>query len=158
MIASFYHCWLYAPPVLALTEGQYAVTIIDRKFLFPPNRIHYHRLRVQDSWPIAINLHDTSSTYMIALPPLWTVPSEMSTRLYPLLILPDFNHLPVLFFLFSYMETLIQLLFTSASPTTDISSLIMILFRVAYLFWLGLSDGFHITTMFWNMILILPFL
>ena len=87
MILRASNYWLYAPPALLLTVCKYAVMIPVVTFLFPQNSIHDQQRRFKNSWPIEIARHDTSSTFMMAVPPLWNVPSEVVTRLYPVLIL-----------------------------------------------------------------------
>ena len=56
------------------------------------------------------------------------------------------------------MGILLQLLSTSAIPTIDIPSLIMIFFEVSNLCWLFRSYALPIPPMFCSMILILSFL
>ena len=158
MFVRAYNCWLHSPPALSLAVGQYAVTIMVRKLFFPRSSVNHQRPRVRNYWPITIDLNDTSSIAMVSVPPLWNGPSELATLLFPVLTLLFKNHPSVLLYILSFMEILIQLLFTSASPTIDITSLVMIFFKVSNLCWLGWSDLLPILPMFWKMIIFLPFL
>ena len=126
MIARASNCWMYDPPVLALTVGKYAVMILVLTLFFPRSSIHDQRTRFLNFWPVAITLHDNSSCAMIAVPPLWNVPSEMVTRLYLVLILLVVNNPSVLLYIFSFMGILLQLMFTYASTMIAIPSLIMV--------------------------------
>ena len=105
-------CWLYNTPFLTLTVGQYAVTILLLILLFPCCRIHDQQPRFQNYLPIGVYLHDPSSTAMMAVSPLWNGPSEVVTRLYPVLNLLVLNHPSILLYIFSFMSVLLQLLFT----------------------------------------------
>ena len=128
MIASASNCWMYDPPALALSVGQYVVTIMVLTLFFPCSSIYEQQPRLLNSWPAAITLHDNSSSAMISVPPFWNGPSEMVTRLYPGLILLVLNHPSVLFYIFSFMEILIQLLFNSEIHMIDIDSLMIVFF------------------------------
>ena len=156
MIARAYSCCLYAPPVLALAVGQYAVIIMFLILFFPWSNIYYQRPRLMNSWPVEIALHDTFSTVMIVVPPLWNGSPEMMTQLYPVLIFLVLNHPYVLLYIFSFMGILIQLLFNSVSPIIDITSLIIFFFKVSIFCLFDWYDALPIPTMFWDMILILP--
>ena len=156
MIVRDYNCWLYAPPALELATGDYAVRILVLTLFFPHSSIHDHQIRFLNSWPVAITLHDTSSSTMISVPPLWNGPSEILTLLYPVLILLVLNHLSVLLDILSFMGILPKLLFTSSSLMIAIPSLIMVSFKISYFCWLGWSNAFPTPPMFWNMIVILP--
>ena len=148
--------WLCAPPALAITVGKYLVMIIVLALLSPCGIIHDQQPRFLNSLLVTVTLNDISSTAMIAVPQLWNVPSEMLTRLYPVLILLVFNHTSVLFYIFSFIGILLQLFFTSAIPIIAIPSLIIVFLKVSIFWWLDLSDAFPIPPMFRNMILILP--
>ena len=152
------NCWVYALPALALTVGHYTVIIMVLTLSFPLSSIHEQRPRFLKSWPIAIDLRDTSCTSMMAVPPLLNGPSEVVIRLYPVLILLVLNHPLFLLYIFYFMGILLQLMFTSASPTTAIPSLIMIFFKIYNLCCIGWSDAWHILPMFWYMILIIHLL
>ena len=128
VIVRYSNFWLYYSPVLALTVGQCVVMILVMKLFFPRSGIHDQWQRVGKYWPISLALHDTSSNDMMAVPPLWNYPSEVATRLYPVLILLFFHHTSVLLYILYIMVILIQLLFTSEIPTIDITSLIIIFF------------------------------
>ena len=110
------------------------------------------------SWLIEISSHDTSSITMMYVTPLLNGPSEVLNHLYPVLILLVFNHPSVILYIFSFMGVLLQLLSISASPIIAIPLLIMIIFKVSNLCWLGWSYVLPVLTMFWNMILITTFL
>ena len=148
--------WLCAPPALAITVGKYLVMIIVLALLSPCGIIHDQQPRFLNSLLVTVTLNDISSTAMIAVPQLWNVPSEMLTRLYPVLILLVFNHTSVLFYIFSFIGILLQLFFTSAIPIIAIPSLIIVFSKVSNLCWIGWSDVLPIPPMFWNMVLILP--
>ena len=87
VIAEDFYCWMYDPPEIELTVGQYAVIILIIKLCFPRSSTHEQRPILLNSRPVVITLHDTSSTTIMAVPPLWNYPSEMVTRLYLVLIL-----------------------------------------------------------------------
>ena len=138
--------------------GQYAVMILVL-VLFPPrSNIHDQHPRFLNSWPVLIALHDTSSTVMIAVPPLLNHPPEMVTLLYPVLILLILNHPSFLLYILSFMGILLQWLFTSVSHIIDIPSSIIIFFKVSSVCWIDWYDAFPIPPMFWNIILILSYL
>ena len=103
MIARDSNCWLYDTPELELTSWDYAVMIMILTLFFLHSSIHDHQLRFLNSWPVAITLHDTSSSTMISVPLLWNSPSEILTLLYPVLILLVLNHLSVLLYILSFM-------------------------------------------------------
>ena len=136
MIVRASNCWLYAPPALALTVGQYVVIILDITLFYPHTSIHDQWPRLRNSCPIATTLNDTLSTAMMAVPPLWNGPSEVVTWLYPALILLVLNHPHVLLYIFYFMGILLQLLFTSASPTIALPSLVILFFKVSNLCWM----------------------
>ena len=156
MIEGASSCWIYAPPALALAVGQYAVIIMFLILFFPWSNIYYQRPRLMNSWPVEIALHDTFSTVMIVVPPLWNGSPEMMTQLYPVLIFLVLNHPYVLLYIFSFMGILIQLLFNSVSPIIDITSLIIFFFKVSIFCLFDWYDALPIPTMFWDTILILP--
>ena len=115
MIMRASSCWLYSPTTLVLTVVKYAVMIFVLILLFHCSNIHYQLPRLLNSWPVAITIHDNSSTAMIAVPPLWNITLGVN-RLYPLRILLILNHPSVLLYILSVMVILLQLLFTSESP------------------------------------------
>ena len=82
--------------------------------------IHDKLPRFLNSWPIAIYLHDVSSTSILAVPKPWNGQREVVTQVYPVLVLLVLNHPSVLLYILSFVGILLQLLFTSASPTIDI--------------------------------------
>ena len=73
MIVRYSNFLMYAPHVVALNIGHYAVTIIVLTLFFLQNIIHYQWPRVYNSWPIVIALYYTSSTAMMDVPPLWNI-------------------------------------------------------------------------------------
>ena len=156
IIARAFNFWLCDPPVLSLTVGQYVVMIMVLTLLFTCSSIHYQQPRFLNFWPVAITLHDTSSTAIIDVPPLWNGHSEMVTRLYPVLILLIFNHPFILLYMLSFMGILLQLPFTSVSPMIAIPSFIMVFFKMSNLCWIGWYDALPIPPMVWSVILILP--
>ena len=156
LILMDYSCWLCVPTELSLTVGQYAVMILVITLFFPCISIHGQQTRFLNSWPVVITLHDNSYTSIIDVPLFWNVPSEMVTRLYPVIIHLVFNHPYVLLYIFYFMLILLQLLFTSASNMIDIPSFIVVFFKVSNSCWLSWSDELPIPPMIWNMILILP--
>ena len=144
------NCWAYDPTALALTVGQFVVMILVITLFFTISSIYEQWPRFLNSWPIAIALHDTPSTAIIAV--------RSSNSLYPVLILLVLNHQSILLHIFSFMAISLQLLLTSAIPKIAIHSLIKIFFKVSNLCCISWYDTFPIPPMFWNMILILPFL
>ena len=114
---------MYAPPVLALTLRHYAVMILVITLFYRKNSIHEQRPRFRNSFPIDIDLHDTLSTAIMAVPLILNGPSEVVTRLYLVLIFLGLNY-P--YFLLYILVNVFQLLFTSASPMIAIPLLIMI--------------------------------
>ena len=104
--------WMYAPPALALTVGQYAVIFLVLTLFFPHISIHDQWPRFLNSWHIVITLRDNSYTVMMAVYLLWNGPSEVVTWLYPVLIILALNHPSVLLYIFYFMGILLQLLFT----------------------------------------------
>ena len=157
MIVRAYNYWLHDPPTPALTVGQYTAIVMVLTLLFPRNSFHDQRPRFWSSWLIAISLHATSSITMMYVPPLLNGTSEVVNRLYHVLILLVLNHPYIILYVFSFMGILLQLLYISASPIISIPLLIMIIFKVSNLCWLGWSYALPILTMFWNMILITTF-
>ena len=133
MIARASSCWLYAPPALSLDVGKYAVMILILVSFTPCSNIHDQRPRLMNSWPVSITLHYTLSTAMVAGPPLLNGQPEMVTLLCPVLILLVLNHPYILLYIFSLMQLLLQLLFTSAIPIFDIPLLIIVFLKVSIL-------------------------
>ena len=70
---------MYAPPVLALTLRHYAVMILVITLFYRKNSIHEQRPRFRNSFPIDIDLHDTLSTAIMAVPLILNGPSEVVT-------------------------------------------------------------------------------
>ena len=133
MVARASNCWMYAPPALEFSMFQYDVVILVLILLFHRINIHDQRHRLLNSWTIPINLHDTLSTAMIAVPMLWNGPLEIVTLWYPVLILLVLNHLSILLYIFSFMGILLQLMLTYASPIIAIPSFIIVFFKGIYL-------------------------
>ena len=127
-------------------------------FFFPRNSIHDQQLRFLNSWPVAITLHDTSSSAILAMPPLWNGISEAVTQLYPVLTFFVWNQPSVLLNIFPLMGILLQSLFTLASLIIAIPQLIMVFFKVSNLCCIGWYDALTVPPMFWNMILMLLYL
>ena len=71
IIVRAYSCWLYATPSLELTIGQYAVKVMVLTLFYLCSSIHDERPRFRNYWPITISLHDTLSTAIMDVPPLW---------------------------------------------------------------------------------------
>ena len=92
ILLNIFYYWIYAPPELSPTVGQYMVMIMVLTLFFPRSSIHDHWPRFISFWHVAITLHDTSSTAMMAVPPLWNGQSELVTWLYPVLIILFLNH------------------------------------------------------------------
>ena len=114
------NCWMYDPLELVLTVGNCALMILVNTLFFPRNSIHDQQFRFLNSWHIVIALCDTSSTAIMAVPPLWNGPSEVVTRLYPVIILLVFNHPSALLYKLYFMGILIQLMFNSTNPKISI--------------------------------------
>ena len=131
MIVRAHIFWLYAPPELALTIGQCAWMIVVLILFFPRNITHDQWPRFWNYFPIVISQHNTPYTIMAAIPLLWNCPSEVVTRLDPVLILLILNHPYAQLYLFYCIRISLKLLFNSASPTVSIHSLIMIFFKVS---------------------------
>ena len=104
--------WVLGPFWIFMTTRASNCLILVITLFFPCSIIHDKWPRFLNYLPVAITLHDTSSTTMIAVPTLLNGPLEMVTWLYPVLILLVFKHPSVLLYIFSFWGILLPLLFT----------------------------------------------
>ena len=131
--------------------------ILFPALLFPRSSIHVQQPRFLNSWPITIDLHDTSSTAMMAVPPLLNGPLEVVTWLYLVIILL-FLTIRLSYYICSFYGVFITTTIY-LYKFYDIHSFVdHYIFKIYNLWWIGWSGVLHIPSVSWNMIFILSLL